>query len=371
MKILVATGIYPPEIGGPATYAALIEKELPKEGICVQVLPFSLVRRYPKVVRHVLYFFIVLRLAKKVDIVYALDPVSVGLPAAIAAKFLKKKFIIRLGGDYAWEQYLLKYSRDITLEKFWDKNIRLPLFVRLLRLVQSYVTRSAVAVISPSNYLKTVITKWGVEPHKIRVIHSVIDSVTVDKEREEIRTEKNFAYPTLCTAGRLVPWKGFGGVIQIVARLKKKYPNIQLIIAGDGEKKEALEAAIAELDIKLSVQLVGRLSSRELAEVIKGSDLFVLNTAYEGLSHQLVEVMAQGVPIITTRVGGNPELITDGKNGVLVTHNSIEELELAVIKVLEDNEKTVSMVANAKETVNLFSKEAMISSLVSVLKKYE
>src|SRR3989344_2242944 len=104
MKVLIATGLYPPEIGGPATYSKCLEELLPAQGIKVAVLPFSRVRRWPKVVRHIAYFFLVLREGYRTDAVYAQDPVSVGLPAFFGAFLMRKPFFLKVVGDYAWEQ---------------------------------------------------------------------------------------------------------------------------------------------------------------------------------------------------------------------------------------------------------------------------
>src|SRR6185436_880397 len=104
MRILVATGLYPPESGGPATYSKFLVEKLPALGVEVSVLPFSRVRYLPKLVRHVAYFFACASLAREADIVYAQDTVSVGLPAALAAFVARKKFMVRVPGDYAWEQ---------------------------------------------------------------------------------------------------------------------------------------------------------------------------------------------------------------------------------------------------------------------------
>ena len=103
MKILIATGLYPPDIGGPATYTALLEKELPQHGIEVTVAPFSSVRHLPKGIRHVAYFLTLMRMSRNVSFIYALDPVSVGVPALFASILRFKPFILSVRGDYAWE----------------------------------------------------------------------------------------------------------------------------------------------------------------------------------------------------------------------------------------------------------------------------
>ena len=107
-SVLVTTGIFPPDIGGPATYSKLLLDELPKHGLDISVLSFGEVRHLPKIIRHISYFFKVLRRGKGVDIIYAQDPVSVGLPSVVASKILRKKFLLKVVGDYAWEQYMQK-----------------------------------------------------------------------------------------------------------------------------------------------------------------------------------------------------------------------------------------------------------------------
>ena len=86
MKLVIATPLYPPEIGGPATYSRLLEEGLPMKGIEVELVKFSEVRHLPKLIRHYVYYRQVLKAARRADAVLALDPVSVGLPAMKAAR---------------------------------------------------------------------------------------------------------------------------------------------------------------------------------------------------------------------------------------------------------------------------------------------
>ena len=126
LKILICTGIYPPDIGGPATYSKLLFEELPKMGIETRVLSFGEVRHLPKILRHFVYFIKVLKMGRRADIIYAQDPVSVGLPAMLAAKILRKKFILKVVGDYAWEQFQNKNQTCLPTGKISNlKNLNL------------------------------------------------------------------------------------------------------------------------------------------------------------------------------------------------------------------------------------------------------
>src|SRR5690348_850641 len=115
MKVLIATGIYPPEIGGPATYAALLNTELPKRGIETDVLPFREVRQYPKLLRHIIYLLKILKRARSADLIFSQDPVSTGLPAVFAGKILGKKVVLRIAGDYTWEQSAQRFGVSDTI----------------------------------------------------------------------------------------------------------------------------------------------------------------------------------------------------------------------------------------------------------------
>ena len=103
MKIVIATGVFPPDIGGPAKYAEHLYEEFLKQGHGVSVLAFGNARRLPSGIRHLAYFFKLARLAKGADLVLALDTFSVGFPAFLAAKLFGVKVMVRVGGDFLWE----------------------------------------------------------------------------------------------------------------------------------------------------------------------------------------------------------------------------------------------------------------------------
>jgi glycosyltransferase involved in cell wall biosynthesis len=370
MQVLIATGLYPPEIGGPATYTRLLEDELPKQGITVTTVPFGWVRHYPKIIRHIVYGYKVWQEARRshADIVYALDPISVGIPALCVARILHKPFIIRLGGDYAWEQGRVRYGLTETLDTFITGTTYRPFMVRVLAKIQSYVTASAVRVVAPSQYLKKIITTWGVPAEKIEVIYSALYPLAVSGTKEELKKQLEFSTPTLISAGRLVPWKGFSVLIDVVSELVARYPNITLVIIGDGPDEQSLKQQVIQQGLEAHVRFVGRVSKETLGASIKASDVFVLNTAYEGLSHQLIEVMDLGTPIVTTTVGGNTELITDSVHGFLVPFNDKTALSESIIRVLDHPETRVRIVQSARGRSKEFFQTEMIGHITTLLK---
>lgn len=129
-KILICTGIYPPAIGGPAQYAKEIEDEFRRQGHTVRVLTYTFERYLPTFIRHGFFLWKTLSVILKMrmrgrrsgDFIIALDAFSVGLPAAVAAKILGKKIVIRTGGDFLWESYVERTGDLVPLNIFYKKS---------------------------------------------------------------------------------------------------------------------------------------------------------------------------------------------------------------------------------------------------------
>lgn len=365
MKVLIATGLYPPEVGGPATYSKVLETELPKHGIEVQVLPFSRVRHLPKIFRHIRYFFYVLREGKGVDIIYAQDPVSVGLPAFLAARILRKRFLLKVVGDYAWEQASQRWGFGGTLEEFQYAD--LPFMPRLLRFLERYVARRALRAVVPSRYLAKVVGKWDVAKRDIAVIYNGMEKLTDAGNKPVLRGLVRFNGKLIVSIGRLVPWKGFRELIGMLGRMKKDFPDIKLMIIGSGPDMASLEEEASRKGLADDVIFTGALSRDVLLRYVRLSDVFVLNTRYEGFSHQLLEVMAVGVPVVTTKIGGNPEAIEHEKNGFLVAPNDTAKIEGYVRLLLSDAALRARIVAAGKRKVAQFSDERMVAETAKLL----
>ncbi|MEI6596731.1 MAG: GtrA family protein, partial [bacterium] len=119
-KILIATGIYPPDIGGPAQYAKNLVEQFTELGYEVKVLSYRLEKKLPIGLRHILYFLRVMFNLSNTNLIIALDTFSVGMPAVIAAIIFNKKIIIRTGGDFLWESYVERSGDLVTLKQFYE-----------------------------------------------------------------------------------------------------------------------------------------------------------------------------------------------------------------------------------------------------------
>lgn len=358
VKLVIATPLYPPEIGGPATYAKLLEEGLPEKGVTIELVKFSAVRHLPKFIRHYVYYRHVLRAARSADAVLALDPVSVGLPAMKAAQRAGKPFVVKIVGDYAWEQGQQRFGVTQNLDDF-VKTEKVPFPVRMLRRVQTRVALCATRVIVPSEYLKGIVGTWGVPSERIQVIYNAVPLEALGTVPEKAAHAPR---PLVVTAGRLVPWKHIDGVIDAVVSL----PDASLVIVGDGPDRAKLEEH-ARAKIPGRFVFTGMLSHKDTLATMLAADAFVLNSSYEGLSHLLVEALMLGVPTVATRAGGNTEVITDGVDGLLVTVGDTPELTRALEHLLSDDALRSRLAARALESSKRFSIETMISSVASLL----
>src|SRR5581483_7324428 len=233
MKILVATGIYPPQIGGPATYSKLVYDELPKRGIDVDVVSFGDFIGKPKFVRHFLYFKELLKKSANVDMIYAQDPVSVGLPALFVSQIRNKKLVLKVVGDYAWEQSTQRFGVTDSLDDFARHYSKYPWQVRVLKRIETYVAEGAARVITPSKYLKSILVDWGIDPRKVTVIYNGFHMQPVKETPTQIRKRLKWTGRVIVTVGRLVPWKGMKELIEMMPQIANAYPDARLVVVGE------------------------------------------------------------------------------------------------------------------------------------------
>lgn len=367
IKLLIATPLYPPDIGGPATYAEALYRKLPEHNIDVTIVSFGEVRHLPKFIRHSIYFFKVYSAGKNVNIILAQDPVSVGLPAMLAAKLRGKRFLVRIAGDYAWEQGVQRFGITHTLETFSRRNREYPSSVQLLKFVQRWVTGRAEKTIVPSDYMKKIVSNWGVPRKNIVVIPNPVKDVSEQGNRRTLRGLLQIKGELIISVGRLVSWKGFLTLIDIMPELLKKLPNVKLFIVGSGPDLSELEKRAQRMGVDKQVIFAGALSRDILMRYLKASDVFVLNTSFESFSFQLVEAMFVGIPIVTTKIGSIPEIIKDGKNGLLVKPNDKKMLIKSIRRVLTDTGLSARLTRAARVTARNYHEDTVVPKIVKIL----
>lgn len=314
MRLLIAADIFPPESGGPATYAVTLANELVKQGVGVTIVSLNpnsdvskvncdvfAVKSSFKPLRYWQYYKLLLKQGKNVDVIYAMGPVNAGYPAKCAAQKLKKKFVVKVVGDYAWEQGQVSGVVKDSIDDFQKKQCSGK--IGRLQKVERKVVKSADRVIVPSKYLSEMVKGWGTLEEKISVIYNAVEFKSVmDK----------LSHPSerwIVSVGRLVPWKGMDTLIEAMPNVLVAVPNCRLKIVGDGPEMQNLKDKIKSLNLENTVELLGNLSHDKTLSHIQSADVFVLNSGYEGLSHVLLEALNSGAPVLASNVGGNPEVV--------------------------------------------------------------
>lgn len=367
MRILLVTGIFPPDHGGPASYVPAIARGLQAAGheiVAVITLSdrldhddahygFSVLRLPRQRLRPLRWLQTVLavrRLAGAADAVYLNGLVLEGI---VATKLLgHRAVVIKVVGDLIWEKARNQHATGLELDAF--QQAELPLRWRLLRGLQGWYTGLADAVITPSRYLAGIVNRWGVAPSRLKVVYNAV----------ELPPEAAALPPTqvdIVTVARLVSWKGLHDLIAVVAEY-----GWTLHIVGDGPLREELEGQAERLNAR--VTFAGHVPKAKVAEAVRSGRLFVLFSSYEGLPHIVLEAKAAGVAVIASAAGGTPEAIDHGVDGWLVPVGDRPALAAAIDKLLSDESLRQALASRGRTSINeRFSHQRMVRDTAAVL----
>ncbi|PJE59903.1 MAG: hypothetical protein COU85_01155, partial [Candidatus Portnoybacteria bacterium CG10_big_fil_rev_8_21_14_0_10_44_7] len=138
-------------------------------------------------------------------------------------------------------------------------------------------------------------------------------------------------------------------------------------IVGDGPNEKKLKAQTAKLRLNNRVKFLGRLPHDQLLKLMVASDVFVLNTQYEGLPHIVLEAMACGLPVVTTNVGGNPEVIKNGRSGLLVEPDNQTQIKMAILKIVNGREFKEKIILEAQKSLSQFTEQKMLAQTQTIL----
>lgn len=156
-------------------------------------------------------------------------------------------------------------------------------------------------------------------------------------------------HPIVLTAARLAPQKGIDVLLEAWARLVADFPNGLLLIAGDGPQRMALESRAFALQVAESVRFLG--FRQDVRALLRTADAAVIPSRTEGQSIFALEAMAEGAPVVATRVGGLPESIRDGETGLLVAPDDSEALASTLRRILSDVSFARKLATNARRFV--------------------
>lgn len=202
----------------------------------------------------------------------------------------------------------------------------------------------ATRVFSVSESLKKLVVARGAAPAKIEVVGNGVDTVRFSpRDRVTARASLGLSpsAPVLISVGGLVSRKGFHRVIEILPQLRRDFPGLVYLVVGgpsaEGDNRAELETQVAGLGLQDCVHFLGPRSPDVLADVLSAADVFVLATSNEGWANVFLEAMACGLPVVTTDVGGNREVVRDASLGVVVPFGDAQLLAGALAAALGRN----------------------------------
>ncbi len=371
MRVLIVSGIWPPDVGGPASHAPELAEFLRSRGHAVEAAITAdaspaaehyavraVSRRLPVGVRHVAVATLVARRARAADVVYVTSMIG---RAALGAALARRPLVVKLTADEAYERARRRGLFAGDLDAF--QRHRGGLRVALLRRARDLALRRAAHVFCPSAYLAGLAVSWGLPAERVSVLPNPAPSLPELPPRQELRRRLGVDGPTLVFAGRLTAAKALPVAFAALASTE----GVCLLVAGDGPDRQALELEAERLGLAGRVRFLGAQPRERVLALFRAADAALLSSAWENFPHTVVEALAAGTPVIATRVGGVPEVVHDGENGLLVPAGDPEALAAAIRRFLHEPELRARLVAAAKPSVEAISRDAIYGRLEAIL----
>ena len=319
MKILITVGIYPPDIGGPASFVPKIANLLSVNNIDVTVICLTnqkiednekyivkrIYRKQNLIIRWIKTVLSIIKNGYDADIIFVN-----GLPmeSYVANIFLRKKLIRKIVGDWAWER---ARNKGITEESFDEFQINSHnLHLEIAKFSRGWTATKADLVITPSEHLSNVVNNWGVERENLKVIYN---GTKISNKLSELKVNEKII--KFITVGRLASWKNIDSIIKSMSILKNQNIDFELLIVGSGPLESDLKNLVKELELEKQVIFTGQKTATQLADYYKKSEIYIQASGYEGLPHVLLEAINYNLTLISTPIGGSNEVLEDGKNG--------------------------------------------------------
>ena len=320
MRVLVTVGIFPPDIGGPATFVPKIAKYFQDElNYEIEILTLSdnknsninddfsvkrIDRNLPIIYRWLKTIFTIYKLGKNKDLIFVN---GLGTEATIANIFLNKKIIRKIVGDPVWERAYSKAKISESFDEFQVKNYGFS--ISLQKKVRSFSIKKSDIVVTPSQHLKNFILNLGFK-NKIEIINN---GVFLPEEKTNIFTNDQI---NITIVSRLVSHKNIKKIIRAISDLND--PLIYLNIIGDGPELNQLQRISLESNNKDNIIFHGKLNRDDINHIFLKSDIYIQASNYEGLPHSLLEAMSYGIPVLCTPVGECKEILGNEDRGYIL-----------------------------------------------------
>jgi len=322
--------------------------EQPRAGVTVHRVGFPLSRL--RQLYSVPALALALRLARQADLVHAhqgedLAALPIGLAAARAAEI---PLVITIHTSLAHTLPVL--------------DARTALLRSLGGAIETAAVRRADAVIVLTERMKRLVAGSGVDAERIAVIPSGVERALFADEGGD--PFPSLPRPRVLFLGRLSPQKDVGTLLRAAARL-----DAHVLVVGDGPERAALEGEAHRLGMDGRVTFTGFVDHERVPGVLRYSDVLVLPSAYEELGSVLLEGMWAGIPIVASRTGGIPDVVEEGRSGLLAEPGNADDFARAIARVLGDDSLARSLRAGALERAAGYDWETLAARVHAVYER--
>ena len=351
MNILITVGIFPPDIGGPATFVPKISDFLVKNGHDIKIICLSedenihiedelnviRIKRSNKLpIRWLKTIYQIIKNGIKSDLIFVN---GLGVESAVANLLLRKRIIRKIVGDPVWERAYNQKKTSHTFDNFQINKHALK--IEIQKLIRTWSVNSAELIITPSDNLKNFVRGIGFENKIIKINNGV--EITANKNQTSNKADIN-----IIVISRLVAQKNIDLVIHAFKILNDK--NLTLNIIGEGGEHNNLQKLIHDLEVQDKVKILGKIDNNKISNFLKSSDILIQASNYEGLPHSLLEAINYNVPILSTEVGGCKDLINGGQRGFIISSPPDEKLIAENISFIINNQSEAEKRAGAAKT---------------------
>jgi glycosyltransferase involved in cell wall biosynthesis len=373
VRVLIVSGIWPPDVGGPASHAPDVAQFLRGRGHEVEVVttagaspaerpyPVRAVPRQQRVgVRHYRGAALVRRRARNADVVYTTGMFG---RSAVGSALARTPYVVKLTADPAFERSRRRGFVEGNVDDFQGHGGGPS--VALLRFARDVELRHAAHVFTPSAYLRELALGWGVAPQRISVLPNPSPVLGELGQRDELRREFGLNGSTLAFAGRLTAQKSLERALEAVADAD----GVKLVIAGEGPEREPLQTRAGDLGIGDRVTFLGAQPRERIVELFHAADATILSSSWENFPHTVVEALAVGTPVLAMQAGGVSEVVHDGVNGLLVAAGDTAGLGEAVRRYFADDELRERLRGAAAASVAGYAPDVVFGELEQTLRR--
>ena len=263
------------------------------------------------------------------------------------------------------------FSRLNSNEKF------LVSFNWFLRIFEEKMQERSRKLIAVSDFTRRELKQYyGIRDDKIRVIHNGVDTAKFQPTTDKRKIKQDLGFNpydiAIVSVGRLYARKGLFTLIESIPTVIRKFPNAKFIISGKGQSNEMrkLVSHAQLLGVQENMVFTGYFPDAKLPKLYQSADIFAFSTFYEHHPFAVLEALSTGLPVVTTRVGGIPETITDGKNGFMCEPFNSTQFSDRILYLLEHPKVAAEMAVSARETIlQRFDWRIVVKKAIAIYKE--